>query len=209
MTAPEINRGSPLWPSDAERPTGLRDGDEIEWNWGDGHGWNGPEPARVVALWNHHGQKTAIRLAPEHPLSKAQTWNEEHPDERPFTTPWYGDRDRPLDSDRGEVLLRDGSLGNGIRWTDTGGPYDIVAYCRTEPATQAQPTVTEGQATKDWAGSNCDPSNSPKSMDGWIAACRYYGIIPPEPTPPTPEETAIAENHGLTVAAVRAIRGEG
>ena len=113
MTGPQIKRGSPLWPSDADKPTGLRDGDyaTLIAVLDDGREQSPsydrmPDPNRWV--WP---SIVAIRLPADHPLSLAQTWNDAHENAPPFTAPWYGGKDVPGDYDGGPVLVQDSDGG--------------------------------------------------------------------------------------------------
>lgn len=153
-----------------------------------------------------------------------KSWNDAHPDQEPFE-PWAGGDAAPADWDGGEVLWRDGKIGDTVATAPcwnwhmcTCDDNNLIGYRRkrtaaAQPDMVQVPRMTEAEA-REWADKLADqlPNKMEMASHSWSRrwdAYRYIipqvivalGIIRPEPT----EAERIAEATGLTVDVVQRV----
>lgn len=167
---------------DGKRPDWLRDDDVCKVS----HGQHWLE-AGVAIGWCWE-PITAIRLLAGHPFYTVQRWNEAHPDEAPFVF-LRVDGAAPGDYDGGQVLLRNGSIGYGNRWSRKGVADAAIGY-RRKVDTPALPTydpathvLVERMTLARWYkfANTVKPTPGTKTIS---ADCAYaLGIILPDPDP--------------------------
>lgn len=141
-----IERGSPLWPADQDRPDWLRDdarvmmrGSVTGWWYGD------PDCTNVTFVGEEVTGADAIRLDASDIVYQCIAWNEAHPGAAPMW-PWYGGDEAP--SDLGNyVMFKSGAILRAAAWSweHKFGAADIIGY-------QRRPATSHPEPEEEWEG---------------------------------------------------------